>query len=251
MEKSNRLKLSAFLKVDFSNENDIWLTNAYTLRKLIGILGMCLPVLLYVFLYIDSGLNHPLESISHYYFTRVSSILCIIISLMAVFLIVYKGKSLADYYISSVAGIFAFLVILFPTSNISDICYDVSKRYSVTILSHNDLREKFHYISAAIFLICLAYMSLFLFTKSNKSPKERGLKKIIRNRIYRVGGVIMIIAILIIFLGFLGIIPIIFYDQNHLTYWMETLAVESFGIAWLIKGETLFKDQNKTQNELP
>ena len=34
-----------------------------------------------------------------------------------------------------------------------------------------------------------------------------------------------------------------FYETYHLTFWMETLAVECFGIAWLIKGETLFKDK--------
>lgn len=32
------------------------------------------------------------------------------------------------------------------------------------------------------------------------------------------------------------------YQNNRLTFWMETLAVESFGFAWLIKGETMFKD---------
>lgn len=142
------------------------------------------------------------------------------------------------------AGIFILCVVCFPTSNITDICCDTNKKYAVTIIKPNDVREIFHYISAGIFLLCLAFMSLFIFTKSNKLPDERGSKKVIRNRIYRVCGVSMIIAILIIFAGFLKIIPKQFYDDNHITFWMETLAVESFGFSWLIKGETLFKDIN-------
>jgi hypothetical protein len=35
----------------------------------VGVLGIALPVLLYVFLWIDTSYGKPLESISHYYFT--------------------------------------------------------------------------------------------------------------------------------------------------------------------------------------
>jgi succinate-acetate transporter protein len=58
-------------------------------------------------------------------------------------------------------------------------------------------------------------------------------------------GVIMIIAMAVIFLGgFCKLIPEDFYQNHQLTFWMEALAVESFGFSWLIKGETLFKDKN-------
>ena len=52
----------------------------------------------------------------------------------------------------------------------------------------------------------------------------------------------MIIALLVIFAGFLNWIPTPIYDENHLTFWMETVAIESFGFSWLVKGEALFKD---------
>lgn len=87
-------------------------------------------------------------------------------------------------------------------------------------------------------------MSIFLFTKSDKTKEERGVKKKIRNRIYRVCGVLMIFAITVIFLGgFCKLIPEDIYQNHQLTFWMEALAVESFGFSWLIKGETLFKDK--------
>jgi len=110
MNKSKQSNLNTFLNVDYKEDNSIWLTNSLTLRKIIGVLGMAMPLLLYAFLYFDNGMQHPLESISHYYYTRVSGIFLIILSLLAFFLIVYKGKEPVDFYISLFAGFFALLV---------------------------------------------------------------------------------------------------------------------------------------------
>ncbi len=231
-----------FLKLNYSEKDKIWLSDQNTLRKLVGILGMLLPVLLFIFLLIDTSYSSPLESISHYYFTRACSVFVIIVSLLAIFLLVYKGEEPIDFYISSVAGIFALCLLLFPTNNISNICCDLSKKYSVTILKISEFRKTFHYISAGIFLSCLAFMSIFLFTKSDKPIGKRTKKKKLRNKLYRTFGIIMLFAILVIFAGYLKLIHDEFYTTHHLTFWMETLAVESFGISWLIKGEFYFKD---------
>ena len=51
MNKSKESNLDTLLNVDYQNDNNIWLTNSLTLRKMIGILGMAMPLLLYVFLY--------------------------------------------------------------------------------------------------------------------------------------------------------------------------------------------------------
>lgn len=242
MKESEKSELNVLLKKNHLENNSIWLTNSLTLQKLIGVLGMAMPLLLFVFLYLDNGLKYPLESISHYYFTRVCGIFVIILSLLAVFLIVYKGKDKVDFYISTAAGILALIVVLFPTSNLTQLCGDLTKRYAVTILPESNFRMYFHYSAAGLFFLCLSYMTLFLFTKSNKSPNERGLKKTIRNRIYRTCGILIFLAVLILFAGSIKIIPAEFFKNYPLTFWMETLAIESFGFAWLIKGETLFKD---------
>ena len=86
-------------------------------------------------------------------------------------------------------------------------------------------------------------MSLCLFTKSDKPKHQRGARKIWRNRIYRTCGIIMIAALLVILSGMLELIPPDYYDGHHLTFWMETLAVESFGFSWLVKGRTLLRDR--------
>lgn len=229
-------------EVDFTKnaENEILLTRQNTLRLLVGVLGIVLPILLYVFLWVDTNYTTPLESISHYYFTRVSGIFTITISLLAMFLIIYKGKELVDFILSTVAGVFALLVVLFPTSNIDRMSPDFA--CSVTTLNTNEFRTTQHYISAAIFLLSLAAMALFVFTRSDKTKSMTPQKKI-RNFCFRLCGSLMVAALVTALLGNYNVIHLPVFGDS-LTFWMETIAVESFGFAWLIKAEVFFKDKH-------
>lgn len=60
----------------------------------------------------------------------------------------------------------------------------------------------------------------------------------------------MLAAMCTAFLGFLGILPATMCDGNNLTFWMETLSIEAFGVAWTVKGELVLADKN-TQLFLP
>lgn len=231
--------LHKLLHVDYGTDDNIALSNQVTLRRLVGVLGMALPLLLFIFLMIDIGYSSPLPSISHYYFTRVCSIFVATLSILAVFLLIYKGEEPLDFYLSGSAGIFALCVVLFPTDNIDG-------PFTVTVLKLSKFRMVFHYISAAIFLSCLAAMSFFLFTKSDIPVEKRGQRKKMRNRLYRICGFLMVAAIFLILargINLFGNTYNNFYDRHLLTFWMETLAVESFGLSWLVKGETLFRDK--------
>ncbi|WP_117880502.1 hypothetical protein [Aureibaculum luteum] len=231
-----------FLGLDFKT-NTPWLDNTYTLRKLIGLLGILLPLLLPLFLYMYTGHANTLESISHYYYTQSQSIFTIIISLMAIFLMIYKGKDPVDFYISFIAGFFALMVILFPTSNIVAANTTLNEAYMITIPADHTVRIGFHYISAAIFLGCLTYMSFFQFTKSNVPKNERTPEKNTRNTIYKICGTFMCIGLLVMVLGLTGVIEETVYTKLRLTFWMETLAVFSFGLSWLVKGEAILGDK--------
>ncbi|MFM2360538.1 MAG: hypothetical protein RLY16_2531 [Bacteroidota bacterium] len=231
------------MNLSYEQKGTIWLTNQDTLRKLVGILGMLLPVLLYVFLWLDNGHHQPLPSISHYYYTRVSSIFIIVLSLLAVFLLIYKGEEKMDFYISGIAGLSALVVVLFPTDNLANECSSVKMPYAVTILKKSDFRMVLHFVAAAIFLLCLACMSLFIFTKSNFNIASRTPEKKLRNRIYRVCGVLIILAIIVIVAGATKLIPNHIFFGYNLIFWMEVLAVESFGLAWMIKGKSFFVDK--------
>ena len=228
------MKANFNIKFD-KNSSFVWIENTYKLRVVIGILGMLLPILLWFFLYLDSGYTRPLPSISHYYYTRVVGIFMIIIGVMGIFLIIYKGEEKKDFYVSLAAGLSAMMVLLFPTNSIISQYPDSNYPYFNTVLEHSAFREGAHFVFAAIFLGCLAYMSLFIFTKSDKKKKDQTERKRLRNRIYRICGLLMIVAMVII-----AIKP---SDLDNLVFWMEAIAVELFGFAWLVKGEALFRDK--------
>lgn len=228
-------------KIDYSKPDEILVTQQNTLRKLIGILGILLPIALYVFLRIDIGYAKPLESISHYYFTRVSGIFVITVSLLAIFLIIYKGKDPIDSILSTIAGLAALLLILFPTSNIDPkadwfVC-------SVTTLKESPFRITFHYIASAIFLLSLAFMAMFVFTKSDKPEPLRTRQKKIRNAVYRICAMVMFAALITAFIGHISGKTDFPMVGTSLTFWMETIAVISFGFSWLVKAEVFFKDK--------
>ncbi|MFT3705953.1 MAG: hypothetical protein QM802_26540 [Agriterribacter sp.] len=239
-------KLSkASLLPDYQSTGDIALQNQNTLRKMVGALGILLPLIVYLFLQITDDFDPVLPSISHYYFTRSSSFFEIIVSLLAVFLLIYKGEKFIDYILSSLAGLSALLMLIFPTSNLWGLMQGKYDLVAVTCFKQSEFRPKFHYGCAAIFLICLALISLLLFTKSSQSPSHRTQRKKIRNWIYRGCAIIMFSALLVAFLGFLGTIDEKYYDSHNMTFWMEVISVEAFGLSWMVKGGFIFQDKIK------
>jgi hypothetical protein len=241
MVKMKTSKHYSGLKLNYSGKERLWLTSGYTLKRLVGVFGMALPILLPFFLHIFTGHMEPLNSICHYYFTRVAGIYIMTVTLIIIYLILYQGKDPVDFHISTIAGVSAIFYLLFPTSNISNICNDVNKIYSVTVLPCSTARLWIHDISAGIFLLTLAGMAIFLFTRSDKPREERKARKKLRNRIYRTCGVIIIVSVVIIILGQTFHPP--FFKENHMTFWMEAIAIESFGFSWFVKGRTIFKDK--------
>lgn len=249
-------KIGDMLNVDFhSTNNDIWLQNANTLSRLIGILGILLPLLLWGFLFLINRHLRVLPTISHYYFTRSNVIFIIVVSLIAIFLLIYKSSK-TGFIWSTLAAIGALFLLLFPTNALVTGCCDVCNSVSIAHIEDNGFRNTFHYISAAVFLCSLAIMSLFIFPKENQRRVENDSliqvaalktcnpsKVKTQNRVYVCCGIIMILALLVIVAGSAIKSFSAFYTANNLTFWMETLAVEAFGFSWLVRGETIFKSK--------
>lgn len=245
MEKTTPNRFHKFLRLEFNQQPDIWLSSTHTLRKLIGILGIALPFLLIFFLSWDTGYFAVLPSISHYYYTRVDSLFILVMVLLSVFLIIYKGDDPVEFYASSIAGIFALCVVFFPTGNLCDELCDKLNAYCIFSNTHlksdwASVRVPFHFISAAIFLLALAYMSFVLF--SRRSGQATGKTVLSSKCIHRMCAIIMVVAMLIVMCGEMEWIPPAFYTAHHGTFWMETIAVISFGFSWLLAG----RNQNNT-----
>ncbi|HEX2534002.1 MAG TPA: hypothetical protein VHK69_09720 [Chitinophagaceae bacterium] len=72
------------LNLSFDGKNEPWLTTGYTLRKLIGMLGMALPTLLSLNGVLVHDWGTPYPSLSHYYYTWAGSPFTITLSGLAV-----------------------------------------------------------------------------------------------------------------------------------------------------------------------
>lgn len=208
-----------------------------TVRKLIGILGFFFPLILVLGSTLIGGCQEIQISISNYYHTNMSDVFVGYVCTLSIFLFAYKGYDIIDRIVSALAGIFGVIVALMPTS-----LKDPLPECNILCNSQTyEIIGIIHLISAGLFILSLAYFTLFLFTKGETTPTP---EKLIRNKIYKGTGYIMLacIALLILFFmlpdnvsqGFLKYKPV---------FWLETIAFLAFGFSWLVKGGFLFKDR--------
>lgn len=202
--------------------------------KLVGYIAILLPLIVSANASIVCSCSIQ-ESISHYYYTISGDLFVGMLCAIGTFMVLYKGYDKTDRIASTSAGIFAFGVALFPTDMNRDAACNILGTYPI-----NSTRALAHYGFAAALFVTLAYMCLFLFTKSDKTPQSRTKAKTYRNSLYQFFGVLIVLCILIIFLGKDN--PE--FSQYKLVFWLEWIATYSFGIAWLIKGGVFLKDES-------
>lgn len=207
-----------------------------TLRQMLGILGIAMPILVWA----GSQLAGPTElkgSISAYWFTNSRDIFVGILVAYAVFLISYRAYARIDNQITNGAGVLALIIAFFPALAEGD-----SASPWLFALLDSASTSMIHYISAATFFVALSVISFFLFTRSgSKKPSRRKLQ---RNVVYRACGLVIFLSIACI--GIFMALP----DETrlalapwHPVFMLESLALTAFGISWLLKGETFLRDQ--------
>ena len=146
----------------------------------------------------------------------------VVLGSAGILLISYKGYSLLDDIISTIAGAFGIGVCLFPM----ECPYDPQTAVGAFNIT-STISNPIHCICAVIFFAALAFMSFFLFTKSSG---EMTKQKKIKNIIYRVCGIGMI-ASFSLFL--LELIP--GFNFHSMTWLIEAIALFFFGASWLVK----------------
>ena len=210
-----------------------------TLRRTIGILGMALPLIVAFGAVIIGDCTLIQRSISLYYNTIMRNAFVGILSATALFMFAYRGYDYRDRIAGIAAFVFALGIAFFPASKqmVKD-CGTMCRH-----VDYYDWIRTVHLVSAALYFLTLAYISLFLFTLTD--PKlvftERKRK---RNRIYRICGFIILGSLLLIAIYMLFIFPHHSqYDRYHPIFWLESIALWAFGISWLIKGEVAWTDK--------
>jgi hypothetical protein len=204
------------------------------MRRLIGVLGMSLPIILVIggFTQGDPGLQ---GSISGYYYTNLRDLYVGILSGVALFLISYRGYERIDDFVANLSGVFALGIIFFPTAMYS------GKPVRVGLFSiPDDVSATIHLTFGTLFFLALSFNSLFLFTR--RHPGVMGREKKRRNMVYRLCGIVMLLAIVCIttYTLFMRGSPL---AETNPVLILESVALFAFGVSWWVKGNTLFLDK--------
>jgi hypothetical protein len=205
-----------------------------TLRKLVGWLGILLPVLVVAGGELMPGAGVR-DSISAYYYSNMRDLFVGLLCMVGVFLYSYKGYDWIDDLLTSLSGLLALGVALFPTRSESTVPVVVG------IFQLNDFVSSFvHYACAGVLFVLLACMSTFLFTRT-ADPRTMTRRKKARNHVYKICGGTMSAALLIgavfSFPGLRNAAP------AHLLLGIEAVCLWAFGISWLVKGEAILSDE--------
>ncbi|HUI10839.1 MAG TPA: DUF998 domain-containing protein [Bacteroidota bacterium] len=204
------------------------------MRRLIGILGILLPFIV-VLGGLTDGEPYLQGSISGYYYTHMRDLLVGILSGVALFLLSYRGYEAIDDIVANLSGVFALGMVFFPTAMYSGSVVKVG-----VFLIADNASEKVHLAFGTLFFVALSYNSLFLFTR--RHPGVMGREKRRRNVIYRACGIVMLLSILCIALYTLFLRGTSIGEMNPVLIF-ESIALLAFGVSWLVKGHTLFKDR--------
>ncbi|MEU7783678.1 DUF998 domain-containing protein [Amycolatopsis sp. NPDC049159] len=185
------------------------------LRRAIGLIGLALPFVLIFGKQLVQG-GDLIGSLSGYYYTDVRDVFVGSMCAAGVFLLAYYGHDFVDNVASSVAGLGAIGLALFPTTPDHD------------VTAWDRTSGVLHLVSAAVFFLALAYFCLRLFPHDGEQPPGTGI-------VYRVCGAVILAALALIALtSWLRLLP-----GWHPALWLESAAVWAFGVAWLVKGRTM------------
>ena len=230
------------------------------MRIFVGFSGLLLPFFLLIGGEVFDLKHNPDSSISAYYFSPMREIFVGTLFVVGGFLFCYRGRYNSkhdfppDNWILNAAGVFLIIVAVFPT-NLD--CND-PKDQCTAIFSHEPdisdtadtsmrLEQLFdvpqliggiHFVSAALFFILMAFMSIRRFTRWPphwERTREALRIKFWRNLIYLTCGWGMLIFIALVpatsdsLLGkFLG---------DGTVFWLEAFAMWAFAIVWLVSGQ--------------
>lgn len=196
-------------------------------RRGIGIIGVLLPFVISIGHALVIGHATLLGSVSAYYYTNMRNIFVGSMAAIGVFLISYRYDRL-DNILSNIAGVGAIGVALFPTQP----DHPTHKEQIIGYL---------HAASAAVLFVLLAVFCFVLFTRTDPTQPMTSRKRA-RNAIYRVCGAVIVLAMVFLGLTLTPLFSDAWVNQNHPRFWAEAIMIFSFGVSWLVKGETILKD---------
>jgi hypothetical protein len=207
------------------------------MRRVVGILGLSIGLLLPLLAAVLSGCFVLQQSISHYYYTIAGDVFVGLLCAVAFFLVLYPGEGRSEDIWTNLAGVCALFVALLPTGykQLQDACTEQSFEYA-------DWVAYLHLGFAAAFFIILGGVAYWLFPRitAPMPPEVRA----VRTHFYKSSGILMWLCIA-------ALTPMIwneayaaFLNRYKLVFWVEVVALVTFGTCWLTKG--MEEDERET-----
>lgn len=208
--------------------NDPAQLSYFALRKAVGGIALGLPFAVAIpwFLY-----SHTLEgSISYYYYTGMRNLFEGSLCAIALFQLFCRGYDVWDELAGILSGVFALGVAFCPTTPDHD---------ATPFQQHVGTA---HYAFAGLLFLTLAVFCLVLFRMSAENH-ELTPRKRLRNAVYTACGIVILASLTAILLLVKVFKVMVLFGGVGTIFFFETTSLLAFGIAWLIKGQTLLKDQ--------
>jgi hypothetical protein len=213
-----------------NKHNDKNLVISYlTLRRAIGILGISFPVILVLGSIFIGGYKEIQKSISFYYYTNMGDVFVGFLCAVGLFLFSYTGHDWRDKLAGDLGCVFALGVAFWPPAPAVPPPGDLPWVHTL------------HLISACLLFGVLIYFSLALFPRTNKQNLTARKKK--RNIVFKLCGYLMAVCLLLLILYFAWLkksFPGLACLKP--VFWLESIALVSFGVSWITKGQLLWKD---------
>ena len=232
------------------------------LAFLVGCVAFGLPLIL--IFGATAGNSCFRDSISHFYHAQfLGGFFVGLLFFIGGFLIAYSGDHWLETWGSTVAGLGAFGVALFPTSGsgcelpttfLSRIFAQVTNTgdpaVPYTVSEASDQGQSFfhlfgaasdyHMVAAGLLFVYLGLYCLFVLRRVIPERHGEGsdmkASKRARNKLYFWCGVVILACVAVLALkGSVGI-NLAWWNAWNLTFWVELVALWAFGLAWVTKG---------------
>ncbi|EHR70772.1 hypothetical protein BurJ1DRAFT_1921 [Burkholderiales bacterium JOSHI_001] len=204
-----------------------------SLRQTIGWIGLTMPIAVRVGGWFFERIT-TLDTISDYYYTGMREVFVLALVLVGALLTCYRTPDKLDGWIGIIAGIAAFGIALFPVD--PSFADELKDKYpgagnKECYINHGLIG--YHVYFVGTFFALAFYLMYFRF--SAHTPPNPTQQKIIRNKIYKVCAITMLLA---------GIAMAAFgrLKMGDAMFWAESLSVMSFAAAWLVKGQFILRD---------
>ncbi len=239
--------------------NELQKKHMYRLRRVIGWLGLVLPISLVLTDSLMVGEFRVLSSISHYYYSAGSIFFTGTLILFGVLLGAYQGypnpqssdqraiRFLSDRSLTAISSISAFMTMLIPTQcdgsghDFSFCCEGVGLVEPFLLGRSGNEFSDFHFLAAALFLASLALICMSQFTRS-ASMEGKFWRPVYQFLGWVVVGCLLALAALFFFI-FPKDSPLI-DSHGGIVFWLESVALWAFSIAWLIKGSKKWRQKS-------